>query len=242
VHRLFFIYLLSLCCLLVSSFLAIRGGLASQASAAGTETSLLWGLAGEPWEPSGRLPDYSYSGYHRGERPLPERRPDVNVRDFGAVGDGKTDDTAAIKRAVQEAQGKVIAIPPGRYVISDIIEIRHSGTVLQGAGPQLTVFYMPKPLEKIRSNMGATTGGRPTSNYSWSGGIIWAQGRWYDKKLSKVTAMARRGEAALLVDRPDRFKVGDEIRLVLRDDSKHSLTRHHDVSWIDWQRCLRRSW
>ncbi len=177
----------SSCCLLVGCCLAILSGPASQVAAVGPNTSQLWGLRGEQWEPSGRLPDYSYAGYHRGERPLPEHPPDVSVRDFGAVGDGKTDDTAAIQRAVNEAQGKVIAFPPGRYVITDIIEIRHSGTVLRGAGPRQTTFCIPKPLEMIRSNIGATTEGRPTSNYSWSGGIIWAKGGWDNKALSRVT-------------------------------------------------------
>ena len=202
--------------------LSATGGL----SATGAETSQLWGPAGEHWEADGRLPDFSYAGYRRGERPLPERRPDVSVKDFGAVGDGKTDDTAAFKRALDQAGGKVIAIPPGRYVITDILDIRKSGTVLQGAGPKKTVIYVPKPLEKIRSNMGETTSGRPTSNYAWSGGIIWARGRWTGKLLAKVTVPARRGQTALVVDRPDSFRVGDEVRLQLQDDADGSLTDH----------------
>ncbi len=233
------------CCLFVGGCLPMEWGFASHVSAADTETSRLWGTAGERWEPAGRLPDYSYAGYHRGERPLPERRPDVSVRDFGAVGDGKTDDTVAIKRALNEARGKVIAVPRGRYVITDIIEIHHSGTVLQGEGPRQTVLVVPKPLEKIRSNMGATTSGRPTSNYSWSGGIIWARGEWDEKVLSKVTAATWRGETTLVVDRPDRFEAGDDVRLVLRDDSNRGLTRHlyaGDPGDIDNLRRVQESW
>ena len=225
-NRSFFTGVLRLCCLLVVGCLAFPGGLSSHASAEETETSMLWGLTGERWEATGRLPDYSYAGYHRREQPLPELQPAVSVKDFGATGDGKTDDTAALKRALDEARGKVIAVPPGRYVITDILEIRHSGTVLQGAGPEQTVFYMPKPLEKIRSNMGETTSGRPTSNYSWSGGIIWAKGQWAGEPLSKVTQSARRGETALVVDQPDRFKVGDDVRLSMRDDDKETLADH----------------
>ena len=217
---------LSLCCLLVGGCLALQGEFVSYASAADTATSQLWGVAGEQWEPSSRLPDFSYAGYCRGERPLPELKPDVSVKDFGAVGDGKTDDTAAFQRALWEARGKVIAVPPGRYVITDILEIQRTGTVLQGAGPQQTVLFVPKPLEEIRPNLGTTAEGKPTSNYSWSGGIVMAQGRWDNQPLSKVKAPARRGDNAMLVDRPERFEVGDEVRLVLRDDSVHSLTRH----------------
>ena len=49
-----------------------------------------------------------------------------NVKDFGALGDGTTDDTAAFQRALQKAGGKTVLIPPGRYVITDILEITTS--------------------------------------------------------------------------------------------------------------------
>jgi hypothetical protein len=51
----------------------------------------------------------------------------VNVKDYGAVGDGVADDTAAIRRAVQSigrlpsraiVTGGVIYYPPGTYVSS----------------------------------------------------------------------------------------------------------------------------
>ncbi|MCA9230346.1 MAG: hypothetical protein KDA57_06830 [Planctomycetales bacterium] len=194
--------------------------------AANAETSELWGQAGESWKSDGRLPDYSYAGYLRGESELPDRPAEANVKDFGAVGDGKTDDTAAFIRAINEARGKVLAIPRGRYLITDILEIRDSSTVLRGEGADQTVIFAPKPLEMIRSNMGATTGGRPTSNYSWSGGIIWAKGQWDKNLLAVATNPARRGESSLTVDKPDAFKIGDEVRLVIQDDSELSLANH----------------
>ncbi len=200
--------------------------LVTEVSAADVIPSRLWGMAGERWESDGRLPDFSYAGYQRGERPLPLRHSDCSVKEFGAVGDGKADDTAAFQRAVREAQGKVIAIPPGRYVITDIIEIRAAGTVFQGAGPDKTIIDVPKPLEHIRSNLGATTTGRPTSNYSWSGGIFWAKGNWDGQPLATVTEAASRGKTTLIVDRTDGFQIGDEVRVVMRDDDTRSLVHH----------------
>jgi len=188
--------------------------------------SQLWGRTGETWQADGRLPDYSYAGYHRGERPIPDLAPQASVKDYGAKGTALTDDTAAFKRAIEAAGGKVISIPPGRYVITDIITIRKSGTVLKGAGPGKTVIYVPRPLERIRSNMGATTTGRPTSNYSWSGGIFVAQGRFDRTKLASVNRPAKRGEYTLAVDRPESFEVGDLVRLQLRDDDPGSLVHH----------------
>jgi hypothetical protein len=176
---------------------------------------------------------------------LPERRADCSIKDFGAVGDGQNDDTAAFQRAVREAQGKVIAVPPGRYVITDIIEIQAAGTVLRGAGPKETIIYVPKPLEEIRSNLGATTTGRPTSNYAWSGGIIWAKGKWDIQPIAKVTHAALRGKTTLAVDQADRFEVGDDVRLVMRDDDTRSLVDHlyaGDPSDIDNLKSVGEEW
>ena len=54
--------------------LALIGAVAVQA-----ETSALWGAHGERWTPDGRLPDFSYAGYHCGEAPLPTVAPGVSV-------------------------------------------------------------------------------------------------------------------------------------------------------------------
>ena len=48
-----------------------------------------------------------------------------NVKDFGAVGDGKTSDTAAIQRAI-EAGGEVI-FPPGVYKSGTLYLRSHTG-------------------------------------------------------------------------------------------------------------------
>jgi hypothetical protein len=42
----------------------------------------------------------------------------INVKDYGAKGDGTTDDTAAFQSAVNEAAGKILFIPSGTYKIS----------------------------------------------------------------------------------------------------------------------------
>lgn len=60
----------------------------------------------------------------------------VSVKDFGAVGDGTTDDTAAIQAAITYAQsgnGSVVYLPAGIYVISDTLTITptYSGTFPQ---------------------------------------------------------------------------------------------------------------
>lgn len=95
------------------------------------ETSALWGKNGELWSASGRLPDFSYAGYHSGEVKIPNVAPGISVKDFGARGDGVADDTQAFLKAIRETKG-AIEIPAGRYNISDILEIKRSGAVLRG--------------------------------------------------------------------------------------------------------------
>ncbi len=188
--------------------------------------STLWGQHGERWSAESRLPDFSYAGYHRGEQPLPLRKPDCSVKDFGATGDGKTDDTKAFQRALKQSAGKTILVPKGVYVITDFLEIRTRGTVLQGSGNHQAILKFPTPLNEIKPNWGATTSGRRTSNYSWSGGFISVYGSDANEPLSQVTNDGQRGETTLQVSDPDNFHIGDNFCLRLSDTEDQSLARY----------------
>lgn len=56
-----------------------------------------------------------------------------NVKDFGAVGDGMTDDTRAIQKAIDEAQkvGGIAFVPPGVYAIRSPLFL-HPNTHIRG--------------------------------------------------------------------------------------------------------------
>jgi hypothetical protein len=60
----------------------------------------------------------------------------VSVKDFGAVGDGVTDDTAAIQAAVDyiSTNGGRLYFPSGKFLISTTITIEKSGVWLEGSG------------------------------------------------------------------------------------------------------------
>lgn len=60
----------------------------------------------------------------------------VSVLDFGAVGDGVTDDTAAIQAAINASTtySGTVFLPSGTYLVSSEIKITIPGITLQGAG------------------------------------------------------------------------------------------------------------
>ena len=56
----------------------------------------------------------------------------VSVKDFGAIGDGVTNDTAAIQAAINSGASRVI-VPKGKYKCSGTIEIKNvKGFILEG--------------------------------------------------------------------------------------------------------------
>jgi hypothetical protein len=88
-------------------------------------------------------------------RTVPDRLADeINVKDYGAVGDGVTDDTSAIQAALNVAFGpisnphgyswfenKAVFFPAGRYKITTGLEIRHvKGGLIYGSGNGATTL------------------------------------------------------------------------------------------------------
>jgi len=71
---------------------------------------------------------------------LPDGATWVNVRTLGAKGDGRTDDTAALKKAI--AQHRTLYLPMGWYCVSDTLRLRPN-TVLIGLNPSATVINVP---------------------------------------------------------------------------------------------------
>lgn len=61
-------------------------------------------------------------------------RESVSVKDFGAVGNGVTDDTAAIQAAITASAGKELYFPAATYIISSALTIVSASTRLVGDG------------------------------------------------------------------------------------------------------------
>jgi hypothetical protein len=64
----------------------------------------------------------------------------LSVKDFGARGDGVTDDTTSIRNAITAAAGKTLYFPAGTYIVSGptqrgiVFQLPAQGITLQGAG------------------------------------------------------------------------------------------------------------
>jgi hypothetical protein len=119
------------------------------------------------------------------ETVLPRSSGYIDLRSgFGAVGDGKTDDTAAFRKAFADLADKVpgayhtLYIAPGTYVVSDMTRFSRF-FVVQGAGRDKTVIRLrddapgfadpAKPKPVIRAS---STDGPPGSNKAINGSSI----------------------------------------------------------------------
>lgn len=146
------------------------------------------------------LPDFSYAGYHNGEKEIPkESQTTILASDYGVIANDDLDDTVALKKAMNAAKeitGSVtLQLPAGRIILSDIIYIERSNFIFRGAGSGIngTELYFPRPLmyvpdpdglQELREYLLAFDKRQREkennidlaySQYAWSGGYIWTQ-------------------------------------------------------------------
>src|SRR6476661_5160947 len=90
------------------------------------------------------LPDFSYAGYHYGEKEVPNLTKKIfNVSDYGIKPDDPSDQTDKIQKVIDEIGAKgggVIYFPKGKYLLNmdttkvNFLKINYSNIVLRGAG------------------------------------------------------------------------------------------------------------
>ncbi len=119
------------------------------------------------------LQDFSYAGYHRGEKPIPRvAGPVFHVADFGAVPNTEADSTAAIQAAINaagEAGGGVVQLAAGTYRVAPgssnaALVIAHSGVVLRGEGMDQSFFLNTETRMRGKSVVLV----RPPSGGNWT--------------------------------------------------------------------------
>lgn len=68
----------------------------------------------------------------------------LSVKDFGATGDGTTDDTAHIQAAIDQANatgGNVVYFPNGTYCVTQLTLTSYANVQLRGAGPSSIIKW-----------------------------------------------------------------------------------------------------
>lgn len=166
-----------------------------------------WGTDGKVWNPAGPLADFRMAGY-LGDGSSAITQNTLNVKNYGAIGDGNSDDTQAFLSAL--ATGSRITIPSGRYKITKQLVVKKSGVHFIGENVGTTTLVFPKPLQSVGADMS------PTDSTSWGTGFIQFMGDNTGKRVAIVTVDAKRGDTTLTVDTVS-FNVGQRLRLQLND-------------------------
>ncbi|KAG1674235.1 hypothetical protein FOA52_013855 [Chlamydomonas sp. UWO 241] len=214
----------------------------------------VYGHDGDTWDRTSirgqRLLDWSYAGYGAGERPIPSVPQACNVKvDYGAVGDGVADDSAAFLRAISETYSGAIYIPPGRYRLSVQLTIVRSGVVLKGAGRGLTTLFFTKSLTDLYGQTwsGEFADGGAHSDWKNAPGEYDSDSAWHSdwanapglirflgptpdtwRPLANVIANATRGTRSLKVDNSSAFSKGQWISLS-QDAAENDLSLEFDL-------------
>jgi len=177
------------------------------------------------------LHDFSYAGYHQGEKELPfiqNNMVNVTLPPYNADKTGKTDVTAVIQKAlndVGQAGGGMVYLPSGTYKVNPgnaetALRIQYKNTVLRGAGKDSTFIF------NSNSNM------RQKS-------IIWLMSDWCTWSTetgttAKLTTDLMYPTRMIPVKSVTGFSKGDNI--ILRTDGTPEFIAEHEMAgiWVDW--------
>jgi hypothetical protein len=177
----------------------------------------------------------------------------VNLRSLGVKGDGVTDDTAAIQKAIDTH--KVLYIPIGRYIVSDTLHLRPD-TVLVGLHPSATQFDIldktaafqgpaaPKALieapqggHNIVSGIGLSTGGIN----SRAVGALWMAGRRTLPRRTRHQRPRRQAHEPLQRNPLRRPRLPSPMGRAIPQPLDHRRRRWHLCRYLDAQH-LRAGW
>ncbi len=163
------------------------------------------------------LQDFSYAGYARGEKPIPEISGpvmDVTKPPYQADPTGKTDSTAAIQAAINEAgkmKGAVVYLPAGTYRVappegsSAALKIEENNIVLRGDGAGKTFLFNDAVVMRLKSVIEV----KPKDPSRWNATNE-------ETKFSLATKDIPNGSFEIPVEDPSIFAVGD--RVLVRND------------------------
>jgi hypothetical protein len=149
---------------------------------------------------------------------IPDTRswPVINARtEYGAVGDGNSNDSGAIQAAINAAAARttptVVLLPAGTYYVPTTPQMR-SNVLLRGEGKDRT---------RLLGGNGSVVGTGPTGSWCAFGALQFCG--TFDDLATSVNGGLRRGSSTLAVASTSGFSVGDFVR----------LSQNNDPSYID---------
>lgn len=168
------------------------------------------------------LPDFSYVGYHQGEKEVPTIT-DYKVFDvtfFGAKPNDGISDKVAIQKAIDAANKNgsgIVFFPKGRFLVNEegdaanSIISKKSNIIFRGSGSGLggTELFMKNPLPPADPAKMWTV---PSLFLFSSGGA--------DKKIGMITEAATVGDFTIKLNTTEGLEVGNWIVLKLLDNNK----------------------
>ena len=146
-----------------------------------------------------------------------------NVRTFGAVGDGETDDTEAIRHALVDGDG-TLEFPRGDYLISETIEVRLDETGRLGIdgtdGTATVIMSGEGPAFRIIGTHAGT--GDPNSAKP----NIWQKQRMPTIRNIEITATSEKADGVELIETMQAVFSGVLIRQVRHGIRLHKRNRN----------------
>ena len=93
----------------------------------------------------------------------------LDIRDFGAAGDGRRDDTGSIQAAVARcAEGGTVEVPAGRYRVSSLW-LKDGVSLNLAQGAELLAVYDREGRALLPPSQARTDGGAPYPLGTWEG-------------------------------------------------------------------------
>ncbi len=199
--------------------------------------------SGPNYHPYRFLHDFSYAGYHAGEKPIPPEDPNgwtktakvYNVvTQYGCTPDGKIDCRAAIQAAIDAAgktsAGGIIYLPAGEYRITAkdnnyFLKIRNNSIVIRGDGPDKTKIKVDPYFNGVFD-----MASKHIFDIDYKDGnlnVLW------DTKLSSTASITKDlpiPTKVIPVSNAGQFKVGDTI--LIQGFYTTSSLREHDMENI----------
>lgn len=167
------------------------------------------------------LPDFSYVGYHQGEKNIPSNKDYkiFNVTDFGAIADDTISDKKAIQKAITAANKNgsgIVFFPKGRFLVNEMndepnkIISKGSSIIFRGSGSGQggTELFMKNYLPPAD----------PTKMWTVPPLFLFTSGGT-DKLIGTVTEDAKIGSFNLTLNTTEGLKSGDWIILKLLNNS-----------------------